>query len=149
MMEVLVRGAGATVRCPITEPPAPLTHSYWGQSMKLCTIEGCEKKAHGRVLCGMHQMRFLRYGRLNLIRRKNGTGNINAAGYVDVRIDGGRTYEHIAVAEKALGRRLPKGAVVHHVNENRSDNTPTNLVICPNEAYHRLLHRRMKALTHV
>ena len=97
----------------------------------------------------MHCGRLYRYGRLNLIRRPNGTGNINAAGYVDVMIGRRRTYEHILVAEKALGRRLPKGAVVHHANKKRSDNTPTNLVICPNETYHRLLHRRMKALRNV
>jgi hypothetical protein len=54
--------------------------------------------------------------------------------------------KHIAVAEKALGRRLPPGAVVHHVDENGLNNEPTNLVICPDEAYHKLLHRRMRAL---
>ena len=52
---------------------------------------------------------------------------------------------HIVVAEKALGRQLPKGAVVHHVNEIRHDNRPSNLVICPNNAYHQLLHQRMRA----
>ena len=41
---------------------------------------------------------------------------------------------------------LPKGAVVHHVNENPSDNSPTNLVVCPNQSYHILLHVRMRAI---
>ena len=98
-------------------------------------------------MCGMHCARLYRYGRLGLVRRENGTGNVNAAGYIDVRApDGRRTYEHIVVAERALGKRLPPGAVVHHVNEVKSDNAPTNLVICPDEAYHRLIHRRMRAL---
>lgn len=116
-----------------------------------CSVDGCQslRSSPGVKYCSKHAARISRAGRLTIIRRENGTGNINAGGYVDVRIKGRRTYEHILVAERALGRRLPKGAVVHHVNENRSDNAPTNLVICPNEAYHRLLHRRMKVSRNV
>lgn len=53
---------------------------------------------------------------------------------------------HIGVAEKALGRKLPLGAVVHHVDENTLNNANENLVICPSKAYHNLLHQRMRAL---
>lgn len=51
--------------------------------------------------------------------------------------------EHVAVAEKALGKKLPRGAVVHHVDENRSNNSPQNLVICESPRYHSLIHTRM------
>ena len=57
-------------------------------------------------------------------------------GYVD---------EHVLVAERALGKYLPTGAVVHHVNVDRRNNAPTNLVICENQTYHKLLHVRMNA----
>ena len=40
MMCVLVRGAGVTAKCPITEPPAPLTHSYWGRRMAKPHLSG-------------------------------------------------------------------------------------------------------------
>lgn len=53
--------------------------------------------------------------------------------------------QHVVVAERALGRPLPKGAVVHHVDENRHNNVPSNLVICPSQEYHQLLHMRMRA----
>lgn len=55
-------------------------------------------------------------------------------------------YEHQAIVEKAIGRRLPSTARIHHVDENRLNNSPSNLVVCPNDAYHRLLHLRTEAL---
>lgn len=53
---------------------------------------------------------------------------------------------HILVAEKAMRKLLPLTAVVHHVNEIKSDNRNSNLVICQDNAYHRLLHQRTRAL---
>lgn len=53
---------------------------------------------------------------------------------------------HIAVAEFVLGHALPKGAQVHHVNGDKTDNRTCNLVICQDAAYHSLLHRRERAL---
>lgn len=52
---------------------------------------------------------------------------------------------HVAKAEKALGRILPYGAVVHHLDGDPTNNENTNLVICPDEAYHNLLHIRLRA----
>ena len=57
-----------------------------------------------------------------------------------------RTYEHVLVAERALGRPLPKGAVVHHIDGNGHNNSPNNLVICPSQEYHGLLHIRQRAM---
>ena len=59
---------------------------------------------------------------------------------------GGLIDEHVLVAEKALGKRLPAGAEVHHVDFNKRNNENTNLVICPSRLYHYLLHYRTKAL---
>lgn len=58
----------------------------------------------------------------------------------------GKKRVHRQMAEAALGRplRFP-GEHVHHVNFDRADNRPGNLVVCAH-AYHGLLHRRTRAL---
>ncbi|MDY0188920.1 MAG: hypothetical protein RBR16_13470 [Syntrophus sp. (in: bacteria)] len=61
----------------------------------------------------------------------------NPAGYV---------FEHILIAEKAIGKPLLPQAVVHHFNEKKNHNRNDNLVICNDESYHQLLHRRKRAL---
>lgn len=58
----------------------------------------------------------------------------------------GYVLEHLALAFKALGKPLPEGAEVHHVNGKKADNRPQNLVVCQDHEYHHLLHLRQQAL---
>lgn len=113
---------------------------------KACEVENCEEPRRAHGLCNIHYMRMYHRGTTEAKNRPRGGGTINAAGYRVFRINGKQVYEHTLVAEKALGRKLPPGAVVHHVNNDPADNRPSNLVICPDQAYHLLLHRRMKDL---
>lgn len=78
---------------------------------------------------------------------------IDGQGYVRLHAPGhvhadsrGYVHEHVAVASAALGKALPLQAQIHHVNEIHADNANTNLVICPDNTYHRLLHIRLTAL---
>lgn len=66
--------------------------------------------------------------------------------YKQLLKDGRITREHRVIAEKALGKPIPKGVHVHHMNYDKTDNhTPWNLVVCT-AAYHRLIHQRTDAL---
>jgi hypothetical protein len=56
----------------------------------------------------------------------------------------GHVLEHILIAEKALGKPLQPKVVIHHFNEDKTNND--DLVICQNQDYHFLLHQRKKAL---
>ena len=82
----------------------------------------------------------------------NGGKKAQPAGYVHVFMPEhahadaqGYVYEHVLLAEKALGHSLPPRAVVHHRDEIKSHNVNENLVICNDQAHHMLLHLRMRA----
>lgn len=63
-----------------------------------------------------------------------------------IKVDGKLVYEHRVLAEKALGKPLPKGAVVHHTKAPGDNHGPFKLVICPDQEYHLHLHARARAL---
>lgn len=113
-----------------------------------CIAEGCERISdYSCGLCENHYNMQLKYGRTHTIMAPKGVGGFDLSGYYLITVDGRRVYEHIYKAEKALGRSLPEGAVVHHMNNIPFDNdTPYNLVICPDQAYHMLIHKRMRDL---
>ena len=80
-------------------------------------------------------------------------GKTNCVGYIGTlsrnhprSYPNGYVLEHILIAERILGKPLPRGAQLHHINGDRSDNRPENLVICQDYAYHSLLHQRERAL---
>lgn len=117
--------------------------------MTACLIDGCERPSLWRGVCKPHYYRLRRSGNLGDLPyriRPMGTGTITPDGYLKRMIDGRLIAEHIRVAEKALGRELPVGVEIHHANEDKLNNLPINLVICPDTKYHRLLHRRIRAL---
>lgn len=71
-----------------------------------------------------------------------------SGGYIAVKADGhpmawvqNKKYalEHRLVASQMLGRPLGSKEVVHHINGNRADNRPENLMVC-SQAEHMRAH---------
>lgn len=114
---------------------------------RICSIEACPRPATRRSLCDTHYQRMRKHGDPHkTINRLKGQGTPHIDGYWVHEIDGRAVLEHVLIAERALGRRLPKGAHVHHFDGNRRNNDASNLVVCPDAAYHQLLHKRQRAL---
>ncbi len=131
-----------------SDPTKTLTPGRGFERIICVADDGCNLTSeYSNGLCEKHYQMWRVFGRTKRINNLKGHGSVNAAGYIVHTVDGERKYEHIILAEMALGKPLPKGAVVHHMNEQPWDNfTPFNLVICPSQEYHALLHRRMKEL---
>lgn len=56
-----------------------------------------------------------------------------------------KSYVHRNVAEKALGRKLKRNEIVHHIDGDSLNNSNNNLLIC-STSYHAELHTKMSHL---
>lgn len=110
-----------------------------------CAIAGCSRKHNARGWCLLHYKRWKRTGDPNLVTvAPKGAGYLKPDGY-RIHCIGGKDFrEHRMIAEKALGKPLPPGVEVHHLDGGK-ENRDGNLIIVPDRAYHMLLHQRMRA----
>lgn len=53
----------------------------------------------------------------------------------------GYIYSHILVAEAMLGRYLKQDECVHHIDENKYNNSPNNLIVFKTKADHAAYHK--------
>ena len=124
----------------------------------------------GLCACGCGEITNTVYGRpKKFIHGHNAVGDLNnkwrggksyrKAGHKNAHLYGltkssqhpratlsGYVPDHVLAVEKILNRLLPVDAVVHHVDGDSLNNTPSNFVVCQDANYHSLIHQREIAL---
>ncbi len=51
-------------------------------------------------------------------------------------------YLHRVIASEILNRQLKPGEIVHHLDEDKTNNSPENLVVCSSASVHKQYHRK-------
>ena len=77
-------------------------------------------------------------------------GHTTGNGYRITYRNGRRDYEHRLVAEETIGRLLKPDEIVHHIDGNRSNNSPENLVVMTAQEHNRTdIKTKVKQFFHI
>lgn len=68
----------------------------------------------------------------------------NSKGYILIFIDGIWRLEHKYIVEQFIDRKLKKEEVIHHINEIKTDNRISNLMLFNNQREHSKFHNKVK-----
>ncbi|MHB2169944.1 HNH endonuclease signature motif containing protein [Alsobacter sp. R-9] len=113
-----------------------------------CCVEGCGQPAreYDKTLCRKHGQRMRRYGdplfvtpedvRLKRLRDAN-LANHPTVKPTTYRKFYGR-HEHRVIGEQIAGRKLHRNEHVHHIDGNKHNNDPSNLMVLSSEEHARL-----------
>ena len=122
----------------------------------------CKKEIFGKLRCaicninrvnstGLSKRSQYKNGHRGLIGNKNPSwkgGRRKASnGYIYIKNKVGRGMykrEHHLVMEKLIGRELKMGEVVHHIDRNKNNNHPKNLMYFKNNYAHLRIHQFAK-----
>lgn len=105
--------------------------SRYARSKELFCSKTCHMKKMNREL---NPTRMTSTVREKLSLARLGTGE----GKTYMRQNG--RHVHRTAAEEVLGRPLLPGEVVHHINGDKRDNSPGNLMVFPSQAEHARWH---------
>ena len=145
--------------CRVSSPAATSTRGTSRGTMALIEKHRCQfckrsfifkrfpcTKANQGHFCSRSCAQSFRTGEKNSkwrggrIRERSGRVKVYAPGHPDARHYGGtHIYEYRLVAAQMLGRPLKKHEIVHHINNDPTDNRPENLVVMT-QAEHAVLH---------
>jgi hypothetical protein len=126
--------------------------------ISICTVDGCGEEARecGRTLCRKHGKRMRLYGNTNFVTSEESRAKRQRASILK-RFDKikpttyrklhGR-HEHRVIGEKIAGRSLRTDEHVHHIDHDKHNNKPENLIVLSKQEHarlHAMENRRAKS----
>jgi len=107
-----------------------VNHPHFGKNPSLETIE---------------KMRLAKIGTQTKENNNNWKGGkVNCHGYVfELQKDGSYKQEHRIIMENHIGRELSNDEIIHHINQDKTDNRIGNLQIMTQET-HKQLHNELR-----
>lgn len=141
--------AGAVTSCGcFSREQSALRRKQAAKPSALCSVEGCtadvSKGGHGR--CGVHAQRVRRYGDAAYVTpevvRRVRSRDAQLERVTTVKPTTYRKFlgkhEHRVVAEQKIGRPILPGEHVHHVDGDKHNNHPDNLMVMSAQDHLRL-----------
>jgi len=113
---------------------------------KIKVISGHGLKAGTTKSCGCLQVERSRMRRGKKHPSWRGGKTKNRDGYILVNVEGKYIKQSLLVVEKAIGKGRPAGSIIHHVDGDKGNDSNNNLVLCEDNNYHSLIHRRERML---
>lgn len=105
-------------------------------------VASISEKLTGRTVSqeAKERMRNAKLGKVRELANnwRGGLQYRNGYGVHRRTVCGRRMYAHRLVAEKSLGRPLKRSEHVHHIDRNKANNTPENLLVMSNGTHTRL-----------
>ena len=123
----MISGTCDNCGAPISMPP-----SQWKRSKEHFCSRQCHMEKMNRE---MNPTRMTEDVKAKLSLSRLGSGDRKTYQKLNGR------HIHRQVAEKILGRPLREGEIVHHINRDKRDNRPENLMIFPSQAEHARWHK--------
>lgn len=118
-----------------------------------CSIDGCTNQAreYDRTLCRKHGQRMRRYGDPLFVTPEEQRRESLRASNLRRRPDAKPTtyrkllgrHEHRVIGERIAGRPLRSDEHVHHIDEDKHNNDPSNLMVMP-AIEHLRLHAKLR-----
>jgi hypothetical protein len=128
---------------------------YWkGRKFTDSHKESISKALDGHIVSDETKVKIGSSNKISQIGNRNnfkGGRTIDGDGYVKVYMpkhpNSNNCYvlEHRLIMEKVLGRSLSRKEVVHHINGNKKDNRPENLVVFDNQSDHKKFEKLVNA----
>ena len=119
-------------------------HSVDGPVQYETKCKYCDRNAVARGLCSTHYNSWYVWGDPEHIDRvKENKRGSHPTGFYETKqgyiIHKDKPY-HREIVESIIGRELKKTEIVHHIDMDKSNNSPDNLYLCENRAMHNQCH---------